>query len=139
MQCAIDVGHGYTKALSETGERVMYPSWIVRAPQVSNLGPFAHTTPTIVNDQSYVIGESARLHSVSLFSHDKATDPLTQALTWASAAWLLSPGYHVVRLGVGLPLAWYAAQKSLLAESLQGPVTVDDRHLQIDQVTVFPQ
>ena len=139
MHCAIDVGHGYTKALSESGERVMCPSWIVPTPEGPNVGPFAATTPTMVNGQPYLIGESARLHSVSLFSHDKATDPLTQALTWASAARLLSPGYHVVRLGVGLPLAWYAAQKSLLAESLQGPVTVDDRHLQIDHVTVFPQ
>ena len=139
MHCAIDVGHGYTKALSESGDRVMCPSWIVSAPEGPNLGSVAATPVTVVNGQPYLIGESARLHSVSLFSHDKATDPLTQALTWASAARLLSPGYHGVRLGVGLPLAWYAAQKSLLAESLQGPVTVGDRHLQIDQVTVFPQ
>ncbi len=139
MHCAIDVGHGYSKALSESGERVMCPSWIVPAPEGPNVGPFAATTPTMVNGQPYLIGESARLHAVSLFSHDKAADPLTQALTWASAARLLSPGYHIVRLGVGLPLAWYATQKSALSQSLQGRVTVDDRHLDIPQVTVFPQ
>ena len=139
MHCAIDVGHGYTKGLSESGERVMCPSWIVPAPEGPNVGRFAATTPTLVDGQPYLIGESARLHAVSLFSQDKAADPLTLALTWASAARLLSPGYHVVSLGVGLPLAWYAAQKSLLAQSLQGSVTVDDRHLDIPRVTVFPQ
>lgn len=139
MHCAIDVGHGYTKGLSESGERVMYPSWIVPAPEGPNVGPIAAPTPTMVNGQPYLIGKSAQLHAVSLFSHDKAADPLTLALTWASAARLLSPGYHIVHLGVGLPLAWYAAQKSGLALSLQGRVVVDDRHLDIPRVTVFPQ
>ena len=117
----------------------MYPSWIVPAPEGPNLGALAATPVTIVNGRPYLIGEAARLHTVSLFSQDKATDSLTQALTWAGTARLLSPGYHVVRLGVGLPLAWYATQKSALSQSLQGRVTVDDRHLDIPQVTVFPQ
>ena len=48
MHCAIDVGHGYTKALSESGDRVMCPSWIVSAPEGPNLGSVAAAPVTVV-------------------------------------------------------------------------------------------
>lgn len=59
MYCAIDVGHGYTKALSESGERGMYPSWIALAPNDLHFGPLA-AVPTVVNGQPHLIGNLFR-------------------------------------------------------------------------------
>lgn len=136
---AIDVGHGWTKGLSATGRRVLFPSLIAHVPAGPDLGAFGGTKPITVSGRSYLVGESARLNATSLFSHDKATDPLTLALAWVAAAKLLGTGYHTVSLGVGLPLSWYAAQKSAFADALRGTVDVDDCHLLVETVSVFPQ
>lgn len=139
LKIAVDAGHGYVKAMAETGERVLFPSLIVPAPVGPNLGDFAGSASIQVNNQAYLIGESARLTATSLFSRDKATDPLTLALIWSGVAQLVGPGYHAVALGAGLPLSWYAAQKTALADALRGSVTVGNCHLLIDEVSVFPQ
>lgn len=136
---AIDAGHGYTKGLSESGARVLFPSLICPAPTGPDLGKFGHSSVVKVNDSPYLIGDAARLSASSLFSRDKATDPLTLALTWAATAQVAGSGYHRTSLGVGLPLSWYAAQKDALASALKGTVHVDESYLVIESVAVFPQ
>ena len=139
LKIAVDAGHGYLKAMAETGERVLFPSLIVPAPVGPNLGDFAGSASIQVNNQAYLIGKSARLSATSLFSREKATDPLTLALIWSAIAQLTGTGYHTVELGVGLPLSWYAAQKTSLATALRRAVDVDHCHLLIESVLVFPQ
>jgi len=136
---AADVGHGFVKALSADGRRAVYPSLISPAPVGPDLGSFSGPRPTVVNGRPYLIGENARFSAASLFSRDKATDPLTLVLSWAAAAKLLGAGYHTVSLGVGLPLSWYASQKAALSEALRRSVTVDECHLAVESVAVFPQ
>ncbi len=136
---AIDCGHGYTKGLSESGQRVLFPSLICQAPTGPDLGKFGHSRAVRVNDTPYLIGDAARLSASSLFSTEKATDPLTLALTWAAAAQVAGSGYHTVALGVGLPLSWYATQKDALASALKGTVHVGESYLLIESVSAFPQ
>lgn len=139
LKIAVDVGHGFTKGLSESGKRVLFPSLIALAPSGPDLGDFAGSAPIVVNDHTYLIGESARLSASSLFSREKSTDSLTLALTWSAVAQLTGPGYHTVEIAVGLPLSWYAVQKTTLAAALRGTVDVDYCRLLIESVTVFPQ
>ena len=40
QKIAIDVGHGYTKALAGGGQGVMFPSLITSAPPALDLGDF---------------------------------------------------------------------------------------------------
>jgi hypothetical protein len=80
------------------------------------------------------------LRATSLFSHDKATDPLTLALTWIVVDQVMDSD-RIVQLGVGLPLNWYGSQKDAfaLAPALTGSVTVGSQALVVEQVQVFPQ
>lgn len=139
MRLSIDVGHGYTKALAETGERVLFPSLIAYAPTGPDLGRFGGRDTVRIDGVEYLVGETASLSATSLFSRDKSTDALTVALTKIAAARLAGPGYHTVSLGVGLPLSWYADQKDALAAVIRGTADLGDTHLLVEQVSVFPQ
>ena len=139
LNIVVDAGHGFTKGIAATGQRILFPSLICPAPTGPNLGRFSQADVVAVNGKQYLVGDSARLNATSLFSHEKATDPLTLALTWIACANVVGPGYHTVSLGVGLPLSWYAAQQESLVAALRGVVDVDGSHLLVDAVTVFPQ
>ena len=136
---AIDCGHGYTKGLSTHGARTVFPSLIAPAPSGPDLGRFGAQAVVTLDGEKYLVGDAARLSATSLFTHEKATDRLTIALTKIAVAQVAGPGYHMVNLGVGLPLSWYASQKDALAKILTGPADVDDSHLMIESATVFPQ
>ncbi len=136
---SVDAGHGYVKALSTTGERVLFPSLIAPAPTGPDLGRFGSQAVVVLDGEKYLVGDDARRSTGSLFSKEKATDPLTIAITKIAAAKAAGPGYHIVNLGVGLPLSWYASQKDALAAALTATATVDDCHLMIKSVSVFPQ
>ena len=138
MHCAIDVGHGYVKAVSATGKRTLFPSWIAPIPEGPQMGRFDRQDVVTVNDGAYWVGNAARHYATSLFSHDKATDPLTLALTWIAADQVMDSD-RIVQLGVGLPLSWYGSQKDALATALTGSVTVGSQALVVEQVQVFPQ
>lgn len=136
---AVDCGHGYTKGLSATGRRVLFPSLIAPVPTGPDLGRFGSREIMTLDGVKYLVGDAARRSTVSLFTKEKATDGLTIALTKIALAKVAGPGYHVVHLGVGLPLSWYASQKAALEDALRGTATVDDCHLSINSVSVFPQ
>lgn len=142
---AVDAGHGYTKALSSTGERVLFPSLIAPAPATVDLGSLAGAAePTRVQwaglpPRHYLAGEDAQLLAQSLFSGEKAGDMLTRDITVIATSRLVPPGTHMIALAVGVPLTWYAREKEPLGRALTGQVVVDDRHLVIQSVTVLPQ
>ena len=102
------------------------------------MGRFDRQDVVTVNDGAYWVGNAARHYATSLFSHDKATDPLTLALTWIAVDQVMETD-RIVQLGVGLPLSWYGSQKDALATALTGSVTVGSQALVVEQVQVFPQ
>lgn len=118
MMIAIDAGHGYTKALSTTGERVLFPSLIAPAPQAVDLGDLAHSEKVLINGQPYLVGESARQHATPLWSRDKAADADTLRLILVAAAQLGAIG--PVALATGLPLSWFGSQRKAFKEALLG-------------------
>ncbi len=82
IKISIDAGHGYTKAFSQSGERVICPSLIAPAPAGVDLGGggVARTETVTIDGSPYLVGQSAHSHATSLWSRDKAADPDTLRL-----------------------------------------------------------
>ncbi|NMP24360.1 ParM/StbA family protein [Sulfobacillus harzensis] len=144
IKVAIDAGHGYTKALVESGERVLFPSLIAQAPQGVDLGEFGQSDTVRIDGQPFLVGESARLHAPPLWSRDKAADPDTLRLILVAAAQLGAVG--PVALATGLPLSWFGSQRRAFREALMGYGGVvelaEDRLAQrvwFESVVVLPQ
>ncbi len=144
QKLAIDVGHGFTKALSETGERVLFPSLICPMLPHVDLGELGKSEAVTIDGVPYLVGESARQHATPLWSRDKADDPDTLRLMLIAAAQLGAVG--PVQLATGLPLAWYGAQRKAFREALTGfggmvqlPGQSVQRRLWFESVKVLPQ
>lgn len=140
---AIDCGHGYTKALSQSGERIIFPSLICPSPPRVDLGDWGRAALITIDGQPVLVGEPARRYATPLWSRDKAADPETLRLILVAAAQLGAVG--PVHLATGLPLSWFGSQRQAFRDALLGygaTVTLPDRpsqRLWIDRVTVLPQ
>jgi hypothetical protein len=144
MHLAVDVGHGYVKALAVSGGRALFPSLIIPAARTVELVGYAHERPVLLDGAPYWVGEVARrAGATALWSRDKAADTETFRLAVVAAARLGADG--PVRIATGLPLAWFAAQRQALAAAWGGrTVTVQipgepARCVWFETVTVLPQ
>ena len=143
MRLAVDCGHGYTKALSSTGERLLFPSLICPAPPQVDLGEWGRSDGVTIDGQRFLLGEAARRYAAPLWSRDKATDGGTLQLILAAAAQLGAVG--PVHLATGLPVSWFGTQRQAFRDALRGAgATVGfpghpPQRLWIDRVTVLPQ
>lgn len=150
IKIAIDAGHGYVKALSQFGERVMFPSLI--APTNSGVGVDlgewdrkSRRGRVILDGQEFVYGEAARRLAVPLWSREKAADPDAARFILIAAGLLGATG--PLQIAVGLPLSWYAAQRKEFKAALMGYGAqvsfpehgMGSRRVWIDAVTVLPQ
>ncbi|SMC06906.1 plasmid segregation protein ParM [Sulfobacillus thermosulfidooxidans DSM 9293] len=139
---AIDVGHGYTKTLSDTN-RTMFPSLIAPAPAMVELGSNDRLPITRINDTDYLVGNAARLYAVPRWSRDKASDPETLAMLLVAAADHGASG--PVHLATGLPLSWYGPGREKFQRALEGfggTVTLPNgttHRLWFESVLVLPQ
>ena len=115
---AIDAGHGAVKAMSSSGQRVLFPSLIHPAPNAVDLGGFGQSAATTIDGVAFLVGESARRGGTPLWSKDKAADEDTLRLILVAAAELGATG--PVRLATGLPLSWFGSQHQALKQALRG-------------------
>ncbi|MCY0865645.1 MAG: ParM/StbA family protein [Sulfobacillus sp.] len=142
MKIAIDVGHGFTKAVSER-QRVFFPSLIAPAPTGVDLGEYAANETVRIDGSDYLVGDAARRHATPLWSRDKAADQDTLRLVLVAAARLGATG--PVTVATGLPLSWFGGQRRALREALTGyggTVALPGRPAQrvwFDAVMVLPQ
>lgn len=143
MIVAIDAGHGYVKALSSRGQKVLFPSLIAPAPHMVDIGGFGQSAMTLIDDKAYIVGAEASDYAVPLWSHEKADDENTLRLILIAAARLGASG--PTRLVTGLPLAWFGAQQPAFHDALTGltgtVVTPDSIHTRLwfESVTLLPQ
>ncbi|MDK2784782.1 MAG: plasmid segregation protein ParM [Bacillota bacterium] len=154
---AVDVGYGYVKAVSAAGRRVCFPS--IAAPRSGDLGindllggrgP-GHAVSVRYEDGckgEYLVGEAARgSYLASAFLGAEKPADLHDLLLLTACALLTGGDDCVVHadLAVGLPLAFYKAQRAALAarlENLAAWVGVDDeneRKICFTRVLVIPQ
>lgn len=122
MLCAIDVGHGYTKALSTHGGRFLFPSLICPLPARVDLGEFGQADVVTIDNQPFLVGDAARPHAIPLWTRHKATDIDTLRLMVIAVAQLGAVG--PVGLATGLPLSWFGPQRKAFRESLLDTVSV---------------
>ncbi|HHY31285.1 MAG TPA: ParM/StbA family protein [Syntrophaceticus sp.] len=158
MHISIDIGYGYTKAVSDTGHRLSFPS--VVAPTHMDLfnGVFNNSTGHKVKiftpdeEQEKLVGELA-LNSTAaqnlVARHEKPAD--MHDLLLLTAAFLCDAGAKSAvsdienSLVVGLPLSFYRGQKEALKERLSKLtvwVSVDGKerkYISFKNVSVLPQ
>ena len=143
QKIAVDVGHGYVKALSETGERVLFSSLIAPAPAAVDLGEFGNRESVFIDEKPYVVGDAARPYATPLWSRDKATDSDTLRMVLIAAAQL--GGVGPVALATGLPLSWFGNQRKAFRDVLMGYGAViqlpdhPPQRLWFERVRVLPQ
>lgn len=154
---AVDVGYWQTKAVSAGGGRACFPSATAPAADDPLNGffgdPAGHRARLRHPDgriETRLVGEAAlrSLAAVTSLSKQKPAD--MHDLLVVAAAYLCGAGGtgHLpgqTNLAVGLPLAFYRAQRDALAERLgrlQAWVSVDsseERYLSFGRVLVLPQ
>ncbi len=149
MKIGIDIGYGFTKAINESGEKLIFPSLVAPAGHDTLSEIFSQTEEYRVKINGYynnelLVGEAAK-HSFAVtqvLNKEKPAelhDPLV--LTCAS---LLGHNNPELTIGVGLPLAYYASQKNKLQDRLNklaSYININGKDYSIAKITarVFPQ
>lgn len=160
FKLGVDLGYGYTKAVSETGKRVLFAS-LVGSGRPRYLGGvfgpggsegLTDDLDVMIDGREYFIGDLARRESRDAsraFEQDKAAHPNTKVLLATAAALLADAKLGPVHLATGLPLRYYAAQKDRFKQVLEameaevqflsGPRKGQARLVKFSRITVFPQ
>lgn len=153
---SVDIGYGFTKAVSSTGERVSFPS--VAAPAVADPlnGVFkdgvGHRVriSSLAGVEEKLVGEAAlQSQAAQGFIAQQEKPQGLHDLLLLTAAYLcgaaVKPNNERPRLAVGLPLSFYRSQKDALKERLEilnAWVSVDggeEKYVAFGEVAVFPQ
>jgi plasmid segregation protein ParM len=148
---SIDLGYGYTKAISERG-RVIFPSVIAPASDAGlDFGrTYRHVLefrlPSEMRRRRFFVGEAAlkegRAAQLTL-SRDRFHQESSVCLALAAA--YLVGAERQTDLAVGLPLAYYRSRKeeaARLLRSVNAYVSVDsgpEKYISFNAVTVYPQ
>lgn len=150
MLISIDLGYGYTKAVSEKG-RVIFPSVVAPAPDGLDYGKaFGHVMEfrkpgeaqkeiVAVGDLALKEGRAAQL-TLSRSKFQRET-----AVLLSLAAVYLAGGDGLVDVALGLPLAYYRSQKKEVLRlfcGINAYVSVGgngERYISFADVRVFPQ
>ncbi|NPV30779.1 MAG: ParM/StbA family protein [Firmicutes bacterium] len=158
MYLSVDIGYGFTKAVSDAGTQVSFPS--AAAPAVTDpLGGvfkdgagYRVRVSAIGGAEEKLVGDAA-LQSLAVqgFVAQQEKPQGLHDLLLLTAAYLCGAGTDAVAAGgntdlaVGLPLSFYRAQKDALKErlsKLSAWVSVNfgrERYVSFGKVAVFPQ
>lgn len=151
MLISIDVGYSQVKAVSSNGDKVSFPSVVAPARDIAGGLLSAQNYAVQQNNKNYYVGDAAArsLGKLSTMNREKPAE--IHDLLVLTAAYLLGAGatyptqQEPISLAVGLPLAFYRAQKEALKErllSLCVEMQVDGqgkRHISFNEVCVYPQ
>jgi plasmid segregation protein ParM len=151
MLVSIDLGYGYTKAVSDKS-RIVFPSAI--APYSESILDTGNEKKYMLElrpagsvvKRQYFVGEMAlkRGRAVQMtLAREKFAQEASMLLTLAGA--YLAGAEGQVELAYGLPLAYYKSQRSEAVKALQGHaayVKVDEgpeKYIAFNNVFIFPQ
>ena len=152
---SVDIGYGYTKAVSASGIKVCLPSAVAPAPDDLGLstGPsFYRVKVRYLNGrvEERLVGEAALRSSAAVTTLSREKPAELHDLLLLTACVLVGAGGTgpfpgQADIAVGLPLAYFKSQKDALRERLLGLaawVSVDDneeRYVSFGRVLVLPQ
>lgn len=154
FKMAIDLGYGYTKAIAETGETVMFPSIVGDGfqPRIEDVFGFGNQRKDyycIYNEKHYFVGDLAiaECWTATRPFDDHRYEHFATAILYATAGALLAKNNMApIKLAAGLPFETYKSEKVKLADYLRRivatveiPGHVRRRSFSFDAVEVFPQ
>lgn len=154
---SVDLGYGYVKAISSTGQRVVFPSLVGQGYDRGLTNLFGETKNDLSNMQveyegeSYFVGELANeSRSLSRIFERERFDHLYTHILLNTAIQLVTEGQSgPVKVSTGLPLDFYASQakefqKSILGQQPairweSGLLAGRTEQIEIQDALVFPQ
>ncbi|KKM13028.1 hypothetical protein SY88_00195 [Clostridiales bacterium PH28_bin88] len=158
MIISVDVGYGFTKAISEYQRSVVFPSLVAPGQDRSMEGIFGAGQSGLdclhvrVNGQEFFVGDLARRGGMGAsFTLEtwKIGHQNTRVLLATAVALLAPAGVSSVHLATGLPYEDYRHQRHAMEEMLKtfraeveflgGPLIGERRSIRFHQTTVFPQ
>ncbi|MEM3434107.1 MAG: ParM/StbA family protein [Candidatus Methanomethyliaceae archaeon] len=154
VKIAVDLGYGYTKAVNEMGQKIIFPSVVARKQGSNSLGNALGEglIEYVVGlkegglEEEFLVGEAAvsSVGAVRAWEEDPSQHKNTKVLL-SAAARLLNPLGGTLDIAVGLPIMTYGSQKTTLQEFLrrfEGEIRIADgeyRRIRFNNVWVFPQ
>ena len=147
LKIGIDIGYGYVKAINDEGQKISFPAMIAPSGNGLGLGDVFKDTveyQVTIDQSKYMVGDAAKQSFLATQTMSREKPPKIHDPLLLTAAHLLSGDDDRLEIGVGLPLAYYSAQKGSLKNRLQNlkaDVIIGDKHKHIsfDRVDVFPQ
>lgn len=151
IEIAIDLGYGYTKAVSRYGPKVLFPSVVGRGFERFSDQPLAREAKpqyeVRIGEQRYFVGELAQREcwdAVRAFDEDRARHFSTPILLATAAA--LTAGEARISVSTGVPLELYKSQKedfkkaiSSFDEYVEVTGFAPKRRLTFEEVRVYPE
>lgn len=156
MRISVDIGFGYTKAVSEAGREVTFPSVVGRKFASSLDGIFGGNQEDYIvtlsypekpdeDAQTFYVGDAAMTAGGNrTWEEEHAKNRNLDILISTAMALLNEKNDEPVQLAVGLPMSVYVAQQNELKKRLTGlainvAIGKKTKELQVESVFVFPQ
>jgi plasmid segregation protein ParM len=154
MRIAVDVGFGYTKAVSEQSQKVLFPS-VVASKFQSSFGAllserqkedYEITIKTKEDEKNYYVGEAALLEGGTRMWETSAGKNRNLIPLIATSIFLLTTNEkNDIDLAVGLPIVYNSEENKqhlkTILEGFSADVVINDqkRSFTITSVFIFPQ
>ncbi len=158
MRVAVDIGYGFVKVLSESGEKQSFPSILTKridSSLKSVIGgavddysiTYREITNSASDEKKYYIGDAGMTNGGERRWEDKTKINVDDIKVFiATAVGLVNPSNDPVDLCVGLPMSYYMEKKDELKDvisTLQAEVLISGikskRIIKCNSVFVFPQ
>lgn len=161
MNIAVDVGYSSVKAVSEYGNRIIFPSFIAPATELNlaelsqfPIGHLVKVKPFGGAETSYFVGDLALKEGYEVeftmerekhLNHTHDIFLLTAACLLLNSAKKPFESFDPVNLAVGLPIVYFARQKDELKlhlQNLSATVSVDNSEpcmIEFNEILVYPQ
>ncbi|MCP1312098.1 ParM/StbA family protein [Paenibacillus tyrfis] len=156
MRISVDIGFGYTKAVSEAGQEVTFPSIVGRkfasslegilgGNQEDYIVTLSYPDKPEEDAQSYYVGDAAMTAGGNrTWEEEHAKNRNLEVLISTAVGLLNEKDEEPIQLAVGLPMTVFKAQQKEIQRKLTGlhitcVIGKKTKELQVDTVFVFPQ
>jgi len=150
MRISVDIGFGFTKAVSEKEKTVSFPS--VVAPRIASttggaLGYGQDDYLVTIDGQDYYVGDAGMIAGGNRTWEDEVVQNQNLKILVTTAIHVLLEELEdeaKVDLAVGLPMSFYVNQRKAIKDALmkmKADVTIGGKkkHIEVGSVFVFPQ
>lgn len=147
MRISVDIGFGFTKAVSEKGKEVSFPSVVARriASMTGGALGFGQDDYLVTIDgQEFYVGDAGMVAAGSRTWEDQVVQNENLKILVTTAIHVLLEDDEKVDLAVGLPMSFFLSQRKSIRDALmqlKADVSIGgkEKHIEIGSVFVFPQ